>query len=158
MKKLLTLALAAVAPTGAFASEQTEVVAAADAFFAALRSEDQTALAKIMIPEGVIFIHDRTGPEAPGVRIVPVSAFLESHETRTLRVDEVMIYDKVLIDGDMAQVWGPYRFEAEGVTTHCGINSMSFVKTDEGWKVGNTSFTMEPPEKCEALGAPEISQ
>jgi hypothetical protein len=67
-----------------------------------------------------------------------------------------MIYTTVLVDGDMAQVWGPYRFTAGGKTTHCGINAMSLVKRDGVWKVANTSFTMERPDRCEALGAPEV--
>jgi hypothetical protein len=66
-----------------------------------------------------------------------------------------MVYTAVLVDGDMAQVWGPYRFMAGGKTTHCGIDSLSMVKRDGAWKVANTSFTMVPPSQCDALGAPK---
>ena len=62
-----------------------------------------------------------------------------------------MIYETVLVDGDMAQVWGPYYFEVEGALSHCGVNSLSLVRdASGGWKVGNTSFTVEPPETCDA--------
>ena len=138
--------------------EQAEVMLAAEAFFAALRSEDRTALARQMLPEGMIFIHSRMESPDGELRIVPVASFLKGHESRSVRVDEVMSYDTVLVDGDMAQVWGPYRFMVEGVTTHCGINSLSMVKKPDGWKVANTSFTMEPPERCDEIGAPGVSQ
>ena len=61
---------------------------------------------------------------------------------------------RVLVDGDMAQAWGPYTFFANGKISHCGINSLSMVRTDDGWKVANTSFSMVPPEECESIGAP----
>ena len=59
-----------------------------------------------------------------------------------------MHIETVLVDGDMAQVWGPYYLTIAGSLSHCGINSLSMVKTAEGWKVANTSFTMEAPEAC----------
>ena len=137
------------------AARQAEATAAADAFFAALRSDDKTALARQMDPEGLIFIHDRMDPAAPKVIVVPVARHLENWLKSPTGLDERMTYSAVLVDGDMAQVWGPYRFIAGGQTSHCGINSMSLVKRADGWKVANTSFTMEPPERCAALGAPD---
>ena len=156
---LLALAAAQLAANTAVAKpsrEQAEVMLAADAFFAALRSEDRTALARQMLPEGVIFIHSRMEAAEGELRIVPVASFLERHGSRSGRVDEVMNYDTVLVDGDMAQVWGPYRFMVEGTTSHCGINSLSMVKTPDGWKVANTSFTMIGPEHCDHIGAPGV--
>lgn len=158
MKALLAIpALIAAAPLAAAepSAAQSDAIAAADAFFAALRSDDKTALAGQMLPEGMIFIHNRMNPDAPRVDVVPVAQHLENWAKGTRKVDEVMRYDAVLVDGDMAQVWGPYRFIAEGKTTHCGINSMSLVKRADGWKVANTSFTMEQPARCAGLGAPE---
>lgn len=160
MKALLaTAALIAAAPLAAEPTpEQAEAIAAADAFFAALRSDDKTALARQMLPEGMIFIHNRMTPDAPRVDMVPVAKHLENWAKSPPGLDERMTYSSVLVDGDMAQVWGPYRFTAGGQTTHCGINSMSLVKRDGAWKVANTSFSMVPPAACEALGAPEAGQ
>jgi len=159
MKALLAIAalLSAASPLAAEpTSEQSEVIAAADAFFAALRSDDKTALARVMEPDGVIYVHNRTDSAAPEVIVVPVARHLAKWLTSPTGVDEVMEYTTVLVTGDMAQVWGPYRFILDGETSHCGINSLGFVKRAEGWKVANTSFTMERPDRCEALGAPEV--
>lgn len=167
MKALITAAMAilAAAPLAAETSlpphqapQRSEAIAAADAFFTALRSEDKTALARQMLPEGMIFIHNRMNPVAPRVDVVPVARHLENWLKSPPGLDELMNYTTILVDGDMAQVWGPYRFMAGGKTTHCGINSMSLVKRDRAWKVANTSFTMVPPAECATLGAPEMSQ
>jgi hypothetical protein len=158
MKAILALTAAALAATPLAAEqapEQAEAIAAADAFFAALRSADKTALARQMDGAGMITIHDRMVPAAPEVVFVPVARHLENWLKSPPGLDERMIYTAVLVDGDMAQVWGPYRFTAGGKTTHCGINSLSLVKGADGWKVANTSFSMVPPSECAALGAPE---
>ena len=156
MKALLAITAALLAaPLAAQPSpEQAEAMAAADAFFAALRSDDKTALSREMDSAGTIYIHDRRDPAGSEVTIVPVAVHLENWTKSPPGLDERMIYSAVLVDGDMAQVWGPYRFTAGGKTTHCGINSLSLVRRVDGWKVANTSFTMEPPERCAALGAP----
>jgi hypothetical protein len=158
MKALLTTAALVTAAPLAAATEnpdQVEVAAAADAFFAALRSPDKTALAQVMDPAGTIYVHDRTDPAAPAVIVVPVARHLENWLKSPPGLDERMVYTAVLVDGDMAQVHDPYRFTAGGQTTHCGINWLSLVRRAGLWKVANTSFTMVPPADCAALGAPE---
>jgi len=156
---LTALALTTAAPLAAAPSpEHAAVIAAVDGFFVALRSDDKAALAREMDPQGMITIHNRMDPAAPKVLFVPVAKHLENWAKSPTGLDERMVYRTVLVDGDMAQVWGPYRFTAGGKTTHCGINSMSLVKGASGWKVANTSFSMVPPDQCDALGAPEAGQ
>ena len=162
MRGLLTIAAAALLTTPAMANqpppESDAVVAAADAFFAALRNPDKTALSKELLNDAVIFVHDRRNPEKPRTMIVPAGQHLEGWLTSAPGVDEYMNYESVLVDGTMAHVWGPYVFLVNGTATHCGINSMSMVKTEDGWKVGNTSFTMTSMDECGELGAPELLQ
>lgn len=131
------------------ANEQIEVMGAVTTFFDALKSEDKTALAEVMLPEGVIFIHNRMNPDEARVDIVPVADHLARWASSKAEVEEFMHMDTVLVDGDMAQVWGPYYFNVAGKLSHCGINSLSMVKIADGtWRVANSSFSMEPPEKC----------
>ena len=154
----LTLAFATPAAAEEPASDRDAVVAAADAFFDALGSTDKTDLAEVMLPEGMIFVHNRMNPDNPRVDAVPVADHLARWAGTTDRFIEEMRYDTVLVDGDMAQVWGPYVFLVNSAVAHCGINSLSFVRTDDGWKVANTSFTMERPSECERLGAPGFGE
>ena len=118
-------------------SPEQQVRTGVDAFFDALKSEDRTRLAREMVPEGMIFIHNRMDPDNRRVDAVPVADHLERWARGTTEVVEFMDYDVVLVDGDMAQVWGPYTFYSDNRITHCGINSMSMVRTDDGWKVAN---------------------
>jgi hypothetical protein len=129
------------------------LIEAADAFFEALGSEDKSALATMMIAQATIFVHNRMDPENPRVDIVPISDHLARWAQGTRRVSERMHYRHVTMDGDLGMISGPYMFWVERVVTHCGINHLSLVKTDDGWKVGNTSFTMVPPDQCEIVGA-----
>lgn len=147
--------LAAETPLPPQAPEHAAVTAAVDAFFDALRSDDKTALARTMDPQGMITIHNRMNPAAPEIIFVPVANHVRNWLTSPPGLDERMLYAHVLVEGDMAQVWGPYRFIAGGKTTHCGINSMSLVRWADGWKIANTSFSMVPPDQCDVLGAPE---
>ncbi len=140
------------------ALDEAEVRLGVNAFFAALRSEDKTALARTMIPEAVIFVHDRRDPENPITIVRPVSEHLENWERTPPGTDEYMTYESVLIDGSMAHVWGPYIFLIDGKPTHCGINSMSLNKTPDGWRVSNTSFTVTSLHECDKLGAPEVPE
>lgn len=158
MKALLSaaaLAAFAAAPVEARSPtrEQLEVMTSAQDFFDALRSADKTALGRQMLPEGVIFVHNRMKPDAPRVEVVPVIEHLQRWAASPAQVDEFMAFETVLVDGDMAQVWGPYVFTVAGKLSHCGINSLSMVKTDEGWKVANTSFTVEAPASCTEIAA-----
>ena len=162
MKALLaiTAALLAAAPLVAQTAPErsaqpvVEVIASADAFFAALRSDDKTALSRQMIADRIIIVTDRMDPAQPRETSIPVAKHLENWAKSPQGLDEHMIYRSVILLGDTALVSGPYRFLANGKTTHCGTNMLMFEQTESGWKLGDTSFTMEPPSECERLGAP----
>ena len=134
--------------------EQRAVTAGVDAFFDALRSDDKTALAGTLDPNGMIYIHNRMEDGNWRVQHRTAADHLENWLNSPTGLDEIMVYEHVLVDGDMALVWGPYSFHASDTVVHCGINSMSMVRTGDGsWKVGNVNFTMVPPSQCAAVGA-----
>jgi len=49
--------------------------------------------------------------------------------------DERLLDYKIEVDGNLAHVWTPYEFWFNGTFSHCGANSFTLVKTDEGWKI-----------------------
>lgn len=49
--------------------------------------------------------------------------------------DERLLDYKIEIDGNLAHVWTPYEFWYNGDFSHCGANSFTLAKTDEGWKI-----------------------
>jgi hypothetical protein len=157
MKALFAaVALLAAAPLAAQPTpEQEEVIAAADAFFAALRGDDKTALAPLMQADAIISINDKTGSGPSVLSRTTAAKFLENWAKAPPGIADYMKYVTVPVTDGKAQVAGPYRFLVNGKTTHCGINVPGFVKTKNGWKPGDTSFTMVPPSKFDALDAPE---
>lgn len=150
---LIAAPLAAAPPSDA-SDEAAQVTAATEAFLEAIGNPDRRALAAHMIAEGMIFVHNRLDPMAPRIDAVPVARHLAQWLGRQGRFIEQMTITRVLLDGDMAQVWGPYRFFRNSELSHCGTNALSLVKTESGWKVANASFTMEPPARCPQVGAP----
>ncbi|MFM6975523.1 MAG: nuclear transport factor 2 family protein [Sphingobacteriaceae bacterium] len=62
--------------------------------------------------------------------------------------DERMTFDQILIDGNMAQVWGSYTFYLGSKISHCGTDNMTLVKYPEGWKIVYLIDTSRK-EKCQ---------
>lgn len=150
---LIAAPLAAAPPSDA-TDEAAQVTTATEAFLAAIGNPDRRALAAHMIAEGMIFVHNRMDPMALRIDAVPVARHLDQWLGRQGRFIEQMAITKVLLDGVMAQVWGPDRFFRNSEFSHCGTNVPSLVKTESGWKAANASFTMEPPARCPQVGAP----
>ena len=135
-------------------SDETRVENAVNTFFDALRGEGNYELSDIMRADGMMMISDRMNPEKPNLIVLPNSAYLASRDAGS-PFTELMDYDVIMVSDGIAQVWGPYRVIVDGKTTHCGVNSMSFVESSENlWQLGNSSFTMVPAEDCANLGAP----
>ncbi|MEO1489984.1 MAG: hypothetical protein AAFR88_11210 [Pseudomonadota bacterium] len=139
--------------TEAPAKEKDAVANAVTDFLAAIGSEDKTAVADHMLPDGTIMVHNLMEADNPQIVAVPVQDHLKRWATRTGSYTEAMNYDIIKVSGTMAHVWGPYSFKAGTSLRHCGINSIHLLRTEAGWKVGNLSFTMVPPDQCAAVGA-----
>lgn len=50
---------------------------------------------------------------------------------------EILKGYKGQIDGNLAHIWVPYEFRINGELSHCGANSFTLVKTDQGWKIAD---------------------
>jgi len=49
--------------------------------------------------------------------------------------NEKMNFDHILIDGNLAQVWGSYTFYIGTTFSHCGTDNITLVKHADGWKI-----------------------
>jgi hypothetical protein len=56
----------------------------------------------------------------------------------------------VLIRGSIALVCAPDEFRVDGKTTHCGVDTVDFVKVEGRWRAANMMWTMEP-DACAEL-------
>jgi hypothetical protein len=50
---------------------------------------------------------------------------------------------QVLEQGSLAVVWAPYDFHMNGKFSHCGVDSVSLIKTEAGWRISALSFTRQ---------------
>ena len=50
---------------------------------------------------------------------------------------EILKGYKGQMDGNLAHIWVPYEFRINGKLSHCGANSFTLVKTDQGWKIAD---------------------
>lgn len=62
--------------------------------------------------------------------------------------DEKMNFDQILIDGNLAQVWGSYTFHIGTKFSHCGTDNLTLVKHPDGWKIVYLIDTSRR-EKCQ---------
>jgi SnoaL-like domain len=58
----------------------------------------------------------------------------------------------VLIHGPIAVVWAEYDFHLNGNLSHCGVDSVSLLKTSSGWKISSISDTRETSGCTSPLG------
>lgn len=49
--------------------------------------------------------------------------------------DERITFEKIQVDGDLANVWTNYKFYVGDKFSHCGVNSMTLVKEGASWKL-----------------------
>lgn len=49
--------------------------------------------------------------------------------------DERISFENIKIDNELASVWAPYQFFANGKFSHCGVNSFQLVKVNGFWKI-----------------------
>ena len=60
----------------------------------------------------------------------------------------------VLIDGDIALVWGRYDFWLDEQFSHGGTDVITLLRTDAGWKIAALAWTHEPEARESPLGDP----
>ena len=144
--RLLTGLLAGILSTATFADDRDELVALTQAFFDAMQARDVERSAELMMPDGQFYAYRET---AEGVTYVR-----RSHQEHLdgLAAGENVLVERfwdptVLLHGRMAVVWAPYDLYSDGAFVHCGVDSFSFLKSDDGWKIAGIVFSMEP-EGC----------
>ena len=62
-------------------------------------------------------------------------------------IEKILSYD-IKIDGNLAQVWTPYKFYVGDTFSHCGVNAFHLMQTEEGWKIIGITDTRRR-EACE---------
>ena len=146
---LLTLLLL---PAAFAANEEREVIATVERLFAGMAARDETAIRAVLTPEGKIYSMRANLPAAVTSHADFASRIAAAKETLLERMWE----PKVLLQDRLATLWAPYDFHRGGKLTHCGVDSVTLIKTYEGWKIAGVFFTVVEAAKCapSPLGPP----
>ena len=112
-------------------SPEDEVRAAIDQLFDGMRAGDSTMVSAVFY-EGAQM--GRALNE--GMRTRGIGGFLNAIGTPHDEVWDELIWDvKIHVDRRLASAWMEYAFYLGDNLHHCGVNSMQFYRTDEGWKI-----------------------
>lgn len=149
---LIALALQA-APTSAVdptSPEGAAVMAPVNGVFAALSARDGQALLPLMDAEGRINVVVERPDGSRRYGNPTMSDFAGGLTPGAERFEEVMPAPIVMIDGDIASVWGRYVFRVDGELSHCGVNHFGLVRRDGVWKIANLTWTQRETG-CEGI-------
>ena len=149
--------LAAVIPAAVAKADNATPLAAVETFFEAMAANNWDLAESVMIDDAVLYGYRIEDGE---VRLGRVTAadYIASARGRSDRLLERIWDVEVLQHDRLATVWTPYDFFLNGEFHHCGRNSFSLIRDDNGWRIAGVVYSMLT-EGCEAspLGPPEFN-
>ena len=125
------------------AAEEEAVLAVVQQFFDSMTAADTAAARAVLMPDGQYY-GVRQDPDSVFIKRRTHREYLENLAESTGVALERMWNPTVLIHGSIAAVWVPYDFHLDGDFHHCGVDLFSLVKTDFGWRIAGTVYTIEP--------------
>jgi len=112
-------------------------------FFEALEKRDTILYKTLVMPGGQIWtVRKRQDTLKTSYRafekdMKDLAGGTELLEERPFLID-------IIIHNDIAVAWVPYQISEGGQFSHCGIDVFTFLNTHDGWKIINTSYSIEP--------------
>jgi hypothetical protein len=137
-KLAAALCMSALAVTLAAATpEEDAVLAPVHALFDGMAHRDAAAIRAAALP-GAILILMRDGKPAQ----MTVEAFADRVGKPSKTQIEERIHDPLIkIDNDLAVVWAPFEFLADGKVDHCGTDLFNLLKIDGKWTIASVADT-----------------
>ena len=132
---------AGVVEKGAPEAEVATVTRLAAEFMQALSTHDTENLDRLLARQAM-FYSVRDGEEGPVFGARTRESFLEGigEDSRALLE---RIWDPVVeVSGRVAMVWAPYDFHLNGEFSHCGIDVLTFLRLEDGWKVTSITYNV----------------
>jgi hypothetical protein len=129
-------------------TDKKEVTNIVHHFFTALEKQDTVLYKSLMFVNAQIWVVQKRGDTLR----TSVRTFREDYSRFNPKyiVHEVPLHIDVKIHKDIAIAWVPYELKVNGKFSHCGIDTFTFLKTNEGWKIVNLSYSVEP-DGCTAI-------
>jgi hypothetical protein len=141
MRLLATLLLFASVPLLAQTADEKDALATVQKTFDGMAAHDAQAIRSSMLPDARLYAIRQQGAPSAGTAMTDFASQMGTIKDGVL--ERFTGQPTVSIRGRMAQVWGEYEFRRNGKFTHCGVDSFSLFKTDEGWKIVTIVYTVE---------------
>lgn len=103
--------------------------------FDGMREKDEAKLRSVWHPEARLQSAGQAPDGTYRVSSTPVDSFITSVLGAEAHLDEVTFDEEVLVDGPLATAWTPYNLFVDDALSHCGVDAIQMVRTDEGWKI-----------------------
>ncbi len=134
-------------------SAENAVVKVVQEFFDALQAKDADRLRAICQP-GAQFTSGRPSHDGFTVRQRTLEADVAQIAESKEALLERMWAPTVHVAGRIAVVWTRYDFHRNGKISHNGTDCFTLFKTDQGWKIVNCAYSVEPSEHTENPAGP----
>jgi hypothetical protein len=131
-------------------ADAKEALALVNRLFEAIHKKEASAFEGLFIAEGHYVATDRRNG-TPQRRVFNSETFVKLFLGAKGVMTEKMDAPEVRLTGDMAIIWGRYRFYVDDRFSHCGSNAFHLMRTADGWRIVNGASTIETtgcePEK-----------
>jgi len=141
-------------PAAAQEDEVASVTQLAHDFMHALSIRDIGRLDEFLAPQAMLY-SVREDEQGPVLGARTREDFLQGLGGDTRQFLERIWEPVVEVSGRVAMVWSPYDFHLDGSFSHCGIDVLTLLRLDGGWKVASITYNVVR-EGCgpSPLGAP----
>ena len=134
-KKIFFSVVASFIFLHSYAQDTTGIKKVIDQMFIAMKNSD-TLLLKSCFTSNTVIQTIQSSSLGAVVKDASVQSFINSIGKQPVgALDEKIIYDKILVNKELASVWAPYKLYIKGQYVHQGVDSFQVVLTKEGWKI-----------------------
>ena len=144
MRLVLLFAFSLAAPilhaqdTTGLADPEAAVRAVVTELFDAMRAADSSRVRAVFHPDARLHTTVRQGDGTTALHEGSIEDFVTAVGTpHDAMWDERVDTIDVRVDDGLATAWMAYRFYAGDQFSHCGVNAIQLVHTDDGWKMLN---------------------
>lgn len=154
--RILSVLVIGLAAIPAYADGGETPMDAVKTFFEAMRTNDWALADTVMYDDAVLYGYRLQDGEVL-LNQMTARQYLDSMSSRNDQLLERIWDAQVFEDDRLATVWTPYDFWLNGEFHHCGTNSFSLIRRDDGWLIAGVVYSVLV-DACEPspLGPPEF--
>ena len=135
IKKIVLTIFTSIIILNSYAQDTTGVKRVIENMFIAMKTSD-TILLKSCFTTNAVVQTIQSSEAGAVLKESSVQSFLNSVGKQPVgALDERIIFDKILLNKELASVWTPYQLYVKDKYIHQGVNSFQVVRTKEGWKI-----------------------